>query len=408
MLPHVAALRSRWLIRMALFLYDHLSTRSMIAGSRALVFATDQSGKPLRKKFSHGFAYWDRWVDDSRLVILNARAASDKGADILTQTRFESAQVQDGLWRLNLKPGQADASQQVTARAIVNAAGPWADKVLKASDTGQPSGGDNTRLRLIKGSHLVIPRIEGAHDAYILQQDDGRVVFVIPYDDNYSMIGTTDVPIEGDPEKAAASEDEIHYLLAAVNRYMTTEIRETDIVWKFSGVRPLYDDDAESASKVTRDYHLALKTENDSPPILSIFGGKITTYRCLAEEALEKLSPFFPAMGRSWTRKGFLPGGNLPGGTMKAFLDDLAKRYPKLDQGLIAQLARRHGSIAADILGDAYTMDDLGQFIAEDLYEREIDYFKRQEWGLRPKIFYGAEPRPVCILPRPTAKRRPR
>ena len=267
------------------------------------------------------------------------------------------------------------------ARAIVNAAGPWADKVLMASETGRPSNSDGTRLRLIKGSHLVIPRIEGADDAYILQQDDGRVVFVIPYEETFSMIGTTDVPIDGDPEKAAASEDEIGYLLAAVNRYVTTNIKESDVVWKFSGVRPLYDDDAENASKVTRDYHLALKVEDGAPPILSIFGGKITTYRCLAEEALETLSPFFPAMGPAWTRKALLPGGDLTGGTMKSFLDDLITRYPKLDPGLIKQLARRHGSIAADILGDAHTMGDLGQRIGEDLYEREIDHFKRQEWA---------------------------
>ncbi|MDA1323981.1 MAG: glycerol-3-phosphate dehydrogenase [Proteobacteria bacterium] len=380
-LPHVAALRSRWLIRLGLFLYDHLSTRTTIGGSRALDFAKDKSGIPLRDKFSHGFAYWDCWVDDSRLVILNAMSAANNGADILTQTRFDRAQVEDGLWRLDIKPKQAGASRQVTARAIVNAAGPWADKVLKACDTGTPSTGDNTRLRLIKGSHIVVPRIEGADDAYILQQDDGRVVFVIPYEENYSMIGTTDVPIEGEPEKAAASADEIHYMLAAVNRYITTEIKEDDIVWKFSGVRPLYDDDAESASKVTRDYHLVLQNGDGAPPILSIFGGKITTYRCLAEEALEKLSPFFPNMGRPWTRKGFLPGGNLPGGAMEAFLDDLFRRYPKLEQGLITQLAQRHGSIATDILGDAGAMDDLGQRIGDGLYEREIDYFKRQEWA---------------------------
>jgi glycerol-3-phosphate dehydrogenase len=251
-----------------------------------------------------------------------------------------------------------------------------------AADSGKSPNGDGTRLRLIKGSHLVIPRIEDAEDAYILQQDDGRVVFLIPYEDTYSMIGTTDVPIDGDPETAAASEDEIHYLLAAVNRYLTTEVKQADIIWDFSGVRPLYDDDAESASKVTRDYHLALKAEDDAPPILSIFGGKITTYRCLAEEALGKLAPFFPSMGPAWTRKARLPGGNLPGGTMEGFLDDLARRYPKLDAALISQLARRHGSTAADILSDAETMGDLGQHIGENLYEREIDYFKRREWAL--------------------------
>ncbi len=380
-LPHVAALRPRWMIRLGLFLYDHLSTRTMIAGSRSLDLARDQAGRPLRDKFRHGFAYWDCRVDDSRLVILNAMAAADKGADILTRTRFERARAEDGLWRLDLKPEQAGATSQVTARAIVNAAGPWAGKVLAACEGGEPSDGDGTRLRLIKGSHLVIPRIEGAEDAYILQQDDGRVVFVIPYEGAYSMIGTTDVPIDGDPEKAAASDEEIHYLLAAVNRYVATEVKEADIVWKFSGVRPLYDDDAENASSITRDYHLTLNKENDAPPVLSIFGGKITTYRCLAEEALEKLAPFFPSMGRPWTKKAFLPGGNLPGGAMEAFMDDLFRRYPKLEQGLITQLARRHGSIATDILGDAETMDDLGQRIGDGLYEREIDYFKRQEWA---------------------------
>ena len=266
-------------------------------------------------------------------------------------------------------------------RALVNAAGPWADKVLTASETGKSSNSDGTRLRLIKGSHLVIPRIEGADDAYILQQDDGRVVFVIPYEETFSMIGTTDVPIDGDPEKAAASEDEIGYLLAAVNRYVTTNIKESDVVWKVSGVRPLYDDDAENASKVTRDYHLALKVEDGAPPILSIFGGKITTYRCLAEEALEKLSRFFPTMGPAWTRKALLPGGDLTGGTMNSFKNDLIAQYPKLDPNVITRLALRHGRIAGDILGDADTVTDLGQHITDDLYEREIEHFRRQEWA---------------------------
>lgn len=381
-LPHVAALRSRWLIRLGLFLYDRLAKRTTIGGSHGLDFTRDRSGVPLRNKFSHGFAYWDCWVDDSRLVILNAMSAANNGADILTRTRFDRAQAEDGLWRLDIKPEQTGASRQVTARAIVNAAGPWADKVLMACDTGMPSTADNTRLRLIKGSHIVVPRIKGAEDAYILQQDDGRVVFVIPYEENYSMIGTTDVPIEGEPEKAAASDDEIRYMLAAVNRYITAEIKESDIVWKFSGVRPLYDDDTESASKVTRDYHLALKNDDDTPPILSIFGGKITTYRCLAEEALEKLSPFFPNMGRPWTLRGFLPGGNLPGGNMDAFLEGLAKRYPRLDPTLIKKITRRHGSLTTDILGDAKSMDDLGQHIGEELYEKEVEYLKRREWAV--------------------------
>lgn len=381
-LPHVAALRSRWLIRLGLFLYDHLSSRTVIEGSRALDFTQDKSGKPLRDQFKHGFAYWDCWVDDARLVVLNAMAAANNGTDIMTRTRFEGAKVENGLWQLEIKPEQTGASHQITARAIVNAAGPWADKVLKASDTGRPSTSDNTRLRLIKGSHIVVPRIDGADDAYILQQDDGRVVFVIPYEDTFSMIGTTDVPIEGDPEKAAASEDEIHYMLAAANRYVTTDLKESDIVWQFSGVRPLYDDDAESASQVTRDYHLALKADDDTPPILSIFGGKITTYRCLAEEALEKLAPFFPNMGRPWTKDSLLPGGDIPGGSMKAFLEHLIGRYPKLAPELLGQMARRHGSSTTEILGDTTTMDDLGQRITDDLYEREIDYFKRREWAV--------------------------
>lgn len=380
-LPHVAALRPRWMIRLGLFLYDHLSTRTTIEASRSVDLAQDRAGRPLRQKFQHGFAYWDCWVDDARLVVLNARAAADKGADIRTRTRFVAAVREDGLWRLDLKSAQNTATGQVTARAMINAAGPWADKVLTASDKGTGAGHNNTRLRLIKGSHVVVPRIDGADDAYILQQDDGRVVFVIPYEETYSMIGTTDVPIEGDPAEAAASEDEIRYLLAAVNRYIATEIKEQDIVWSFSGVRPLYDDDAESASKVTRDYHLALNTEDGGPPILSIFGGKITTYRCLAEEALEKLSPFFPSMGRPWTKKATLPGGDLPGGSMPVFLDRLAEQYSTLEPTLLSQLAYRHGSMTSDVLGDSCVLSDLGQRICGTLYEREIDYFKRREWA---------------------------
>ena len=378
-LPDVASLRPRWMIRLGLFLYDHLSSRVTIPGSGALDLAHDTAGRPLKRSFSHGFSYWDCWVDDARLVVLNARAAADRGADIRTRTRFLDARAEDGLWRLRYRAQAAGETGEIRARAIVNAAGPWADRVLPAANGRAAT--NSARLRLVKGSHVVVPRIEGATDAYILQQDDRRVVFVLPFEEKFSLIGTTDVPFTGDPTDIRADAAEIDYLLASVNRYFATELATGDIVWSYAGVRPLFDDEAASASEVTRDYRLVLSDDAGRPPLLSVFGGKITTYRRLAEEALERLEHAFPDMGRPWTAGTPLPGGGLPEGGMDTFLVALGQRYPRIDPSTIARLARRHGTLVETLLGDTKEPGDLGTHFGAGLYEREVVYMRDSEWA---------------------------
>ena len=381
-LPHVASLRPRWMIRAGLFLYDHLSSRTTIPSSRSLNLTNDKSGQPLKDSFNQGFAYWDCWVDDARLVVLNARAAANKGADIRTRTRFLSASAESGRWTLTLRDEDTGETGNVAARAIVNAAGPWVDQVLQSANGGHTRPGNTKRARLVKGSHLVIPRIEGADDAYILQHSDGRVVFVLPYEDRYSLVGTTDIPFNGDAAAVCIDSDEIDYLLGTTAAFFANVPGKEEIVWSYSGVRSLFDDDSgASASKVTRDYHLDLANGSDHPPILSVFGGKITTYRCLAEEALGKLSPVFPTMGRSWTADQTLPGGDLPGGGFEALLDALVRQYPGLDPVTVAHIARRHGTLTSDVLGDANIVQDLGTSVGANLYEREILYMKDHEWA---------------------------
>lgn len=381
-LPHVDSLRPRWMIRAGLFLYDHLSSRNTIPSSKPLNLARDPAGEPLKADFRQGFAYWDCWVDDARLVLLNARAAARKGADIRTRTRFLSARTDGGRWILNLRDEDTGATENVAARAIVNAAGPWVEQVLQSTNSEHRKKANTKKSRLVKGSHLVIPRISGADDAYILQHPDGRVVFVLPYEDKYSLIGTTDIPFEGDAGTVHIDNDETDYLLGTVDAFFSTAPRKEDIVWSYSGVRPLFDDDSgASASKVTRDYHLELANTANRPPILSVFGGKITTYRCLAEEALGKLGAAFPAMGESWTSKDPLPGGDIPSGGMEVLLDDLANRYPQIDPNVMAQMARRHGTLTNVMLGDAKKEEDLGQHFGAGLYEREVVYMKSNEWA---------------------------
>ncbi len=381
-LPHVAAQRPRWMIRLGLFLYDHLAHRTAIPGSHAIDLHSAPAGRPLRPDFRHGFTYWDCWVDDARLVVLNARAAANRGADIRTRTRFLAARREDEAWHFDIRDEATGRTDTVTARAVVNAAGPWADSVLAAMGDNTLSGA--ARIRRVKGSHLVVPRIEGADDAYILQQPDGRVVFVLPYEDDFSLIGTTDVAYDGDSKDVQPGDDEIVYLLAAVNRFFTAGLRESDIVWRFAGVRPLFDDAAAAASAVPRDYHLVLSEPEQGAPLLSIFGGKITTYRCLAEEALARLAPVFPAMRPASTAKEKLPGGDISGGRFDEFLKQLCARYPDFDRRTMEAMAHRHGSLIERVLGTARKPEDLGRPLGAGLYEREVEYMRDKEWARTP------------------------
>ena len=368
-LPHHAGLRPWWLIRLGLFLYDHLGGRKILPPTRNVDLRHDPVGAPLRPQYVRGFEYSDCWVDDARLVVLLARDAALHGADIRTRTRCTRARVVDGVWELTLGDGTTCA-----ARAIVNAAGPWVSQVL-ADVAGHTAP---TRVRLVKGSHIVVPRLFSHDRCYIFQNADGRICFAIPYEQDFTLIGTTDEDYAGDPAQVAITTAEEDYLRAALGDYFRQPIAASDIVWRYSGVRPLRDDGASKAQEATRDYVLELE---GMPPLLSVFGGKITTHRKLAEAAMAKLSPYFPGMRQDWTATGSLPGGNFPWDGIGAVEEQLRRRYPFLPEATHHRLARAYGTLATEVLGDARTMEDLGQHFGAGLTAREVTWLRDHEWA---------------------------
>jgi len=377
-IPHVPALRPAWMVRLGLFLYDHLSRRVTLPDSQSLDLTAGAWGDDFKPGLRRGFAYSDCWVDDARLVVLNARDAADHGARVLTRTRFNSATPSGSTWRVTLEDTLDGGQSEIQARVLVNATGPWLTRTLEAL----PGAEQRHRIRLVKGSHIVVPRLYPGDHALILQNDDQRVIFVIPFEDDYSLIGTTDVVVGDEPGSAAISNDEVDYLCRAVNRYLTKESTADDVVWSFAGVRPLFGDGASKASEVSRDYALELDRHDGRPPVLSIYGGKLTTYRKLAERALDMLTPVFPSMGSPWTAGGVLPGGTLPEGGVDALVEQLRNGYPALDRELLRQLARRHGSLATEVLAATRQGAGTGQHFGADLYAFEVDYFVRKEWAL--------------------------
>ena len=376
-LPHDRMLRPAWMLRIGLFLYDHLSGRRRLPGSRGVRLQGRPEGAglaPLRKR---GFEYSDCWVDDSRLVVLNALDAAERGARIATRTRFLRAQRQDGVWEATLEDTTRGEPFTERARALVNAAGPWIAGVLR----GGFGLRDYQHLALVKGSHIVVPRVHGEPHAYILQHTDRRVVFIIPFLERFSLIGTTDLPFHGDPAQAACTPGEVEYLCAAVNRYLAAPIGPADVIWSFAGVRPLYNDKADDPSAISREYVLELHGARGEPPMISLIGGKITAYRQVAERALEELKPWFPAMGRTWTERAPLPGGDVPDGDFDAFLARLRAERPWLPAHLATRLARAYGTRAQGLLAGAVSPDDLGHAFGGGLYEREVRYLLEHEWA---------------------------
>ena len=376
-IPHVPALRPAWMVRLGLFLYDHLSRRVTLPGSKSVDLASSAFSADFKPGLGRGFAYSDCWVDDARLVVLNARDSADRGAHIFTRTRFKSATPSGSRWRAIVEDCRDGRHTEIQARVIVNAAGPWLTRTLDAL----PDAEQRHRIRLVKGSHIVVPRLYPGDHALILQNDDERVVFVIPFEDDYSLIGTTDVAVSGDPESAAISDDEVDYLCRAINRYLAKDVAADDVVWSYTGVRPLFDDGASKASEVSRDYALELDEHDDRPPVLSVYGGKLTTYRKLAERALELLAPLFPDMGPAWTAGTVLPGGALPEGGIDGLVKALREDYPGLDDKLLTGLARRHGSLAAEVLGNASGGAANSRHFGGDLYAFEVDYLVQREWA---------------------------
>ncbi|MDG9783016.1 glycerol-3-phosphate dehydrogenase [Metapseudomonas otitidis] len=371
-LPHRPHLRPAWMIRAGLFLYDHLGKRERLPGSRGLRFGV---GSPLQAGISRGFEYSDCWVDDARLVVLNAMSAREHGAHIHSRTRCISARRSKGLWHIHLE--RADGTLlSIRSRALVNAAGPWVARLLK-DDLKQKSP---YGIRLIQGSHIVVPQLYEGEHAYILQNEDRRIVFAIPYLGRFTLIGTTDREYQGDPAKVAITEEETRYLLDVVNQHFKKQISADDILRTYSGVRPLCDDESDDPSAVTRDYTLALDAHPGEAPLLSVFGGKLTTYRKLAESALAQLAPFFPTMGGSWTATATLPGGESMD-SQEALAEALCERYGWLPNSLARRWAGTYGSRVWKLLEGVANLTDLGEHLGGGLYTHEVDYLCREEWA---------------------------
>ncbi|WP_069866195.1 glycerol-3-phosphate dehydrogenase [Pseudomonas citronellolis] len=371
-LPHQPHLRPAWMIRAGLFFYDHLGRREKLPASRGLRFGADS---PLQEHLRRGFEYADCSVDDARLVVLNAMAARERGAHVHPRTRCVSARRSKGLWHLHLERDDGSL-YSIRARALVNAAGPWVAQFLRDDLRQRPPYG----IRLIQGSHLVVPRLYEGEQAYILQNEDRRIVFVIPYLGRFTLIGTTDREYLGDPAKVQISDEETGYLLAVVNAHFKRQLHREDILWSFSGVRPLCDDESDEPSAVTRDYTLALQGAPGEAPLLSVFGGKLTTYRKLAEAALAELAPTFPRLGPAWTADAPLPGGENMTGPEDLAVELLA-RHPWLPAGLARRWATSYGTRSWRLLDGVKGETDLGEHLGAGLYAREVDYLCREEWA---------------------------
>ena len=372
-LPHSPEQRPAWLVRLGLFLYDHLGGRVKLPGCRRIDLRRDPEGRAIKDDYKLAFEYSDCWVDDARLVLLNALDARERGATVMTRTTATSARRNGKGWDVELRKADGELLK-VRASAIANAAGPWVENVIN----GVVGSNSARRVRLVKGSHIVVPKFWDGPQAYLFQNHDKRVIFVNPYEGNLCLIGTTDIPYDGKAEDVAIEDREIDYLLAAVNRYTRTQLTRADIVHSFSGVRPLYDDNAANPSAVTRDYVFDVDGE---PPLLSVFGGKITTYRKLAEHALQKLKPFFPAMKGDWTSSAPLPGGEIPGGDFDGFLTRLKRDNGWLPDALALHLSRLYGTRASDVINGATSLEGMGQKFGDQLYEAEIIYLRRNEWA---------------------------
>ncbi len=374
-MPHSPELRPAWLIRAGLFLYDHLDFghRKLLPGSRAIDLSRHPAGAALDPAFRRGFEYSDGWVDDARLVVLNAMAAAENGARVATRTRCVGTQRGGDEWRLTLERG--GETEPVRARALVNATGPWVSEFLRA--TVQQNAA--RKVRQVKGSHLVVPALFDHPYAYIFQNHDRRVVFAIPYQDRFTLIGTTEVDWDLDPAEATVDAGEVRYLCDAVNRYFATTVRPEDVVHSFSGVRPLIEDEHTEASAVTRDYQLDLDTAG--APLLSVFGGKITTFRRLAEEALEALETPLGIPGGRWTSTAPLPGGDIANADFEAFLASCRQRYRWLDEALVTRLAGAYGTRIERLLDGATATDDLGEDFGFGIREAELEYLRANEWA---------------------------
>ncbi|YCI02609.1 glycerol-3-phosphate dehydrogenase [Ensifer sp. D2-11] len=374
---HKGGPRPAWLIRLGLFLYDHIGGRKLLPATKTLDMTRDPAGAPLKGLFTKAFEYSDGWVDDARLVVLNARDAADRGARIMARTRVVAARREGGRWAIEIESTETGARETMRARMLVNAAGPWVDRVLSEA----VGNNDVRNVRLVQGSHIVVKKKFDDPRAYFFQNPDGRIMFAIPYQDEFTLIGTTDRDFTGNPADVRISNAEIDYLCRAASEYFSDPVGREDIVWTYSAVRPLFDDGASKAQEATRDY--VLRVENGDAPLLNVFGGKLTTYRRLAESALEKIGETIGEKGRKWTAVSHLPGGDFPAAGYDDEVAKLRTRYPFLTASHARRLVRLYGTRAAQLLGNAASEADLGKHFGADLYAAEVDWLIVQEWALR-------------------------
>ncbi|WP_448151249.1 glycerol-3-phosphate dehydrogenase [Labrys miyagiensis] len=376
-LPYFKGLRPAWMLRLGLFLYDHIGGRKKLPATRTLDLRTDETGKPLKPIFAKAFEYSDCWVNDARFVALNARDAADRGALVRTRCKVVSARQENGLWRVRLRDERSGAENEVAARLIINAAGPWVDAVME----GVLSHNEPHQVRLVQGSHIVVRKMFEHDRCYIFQNPDGRIIFAIPYEDEFTLIGTTDQDYRGDPASVAITPEETDYLCKAASEYFRKPVTPDDIVWTYSGVRPLYDDKASAAQAATRDY--VIKEEHAAgAPLLNIFGGKITTYRRLSEHMLQHVEKILGTRGKPWTADAPLPGGDMPAADLEAFIRRLHADKPFLPPALARRLARAYGTRATRFLGKASSLADLGRDFGLGLSQAEIDYLVEEEWAI--------------------------
>jgi glycerol-3-phosphate dehydrogenase len=372
-LPHRSYLRPAWMVRAGLFIYDHLSKRKILKGSRSIKFGANS---PIVDTIKKGFEYSDEWVDDARLVVLNAMAAGEKGAKIMTRTCCTSAQRKNGLWEAVLEDSLAGEKQTIIAKVIVNASGPWVTdffETVLASPAPKKS-------RLIAGSHIIVARLHNEPQAYILQNEDKRIVFVIPYEDEFSLVGTTDIEYRGDPANVTISNEEKNYLLTVVNTHFKKKITLDDVVSSYSGVRPLMDDEANNPEAVTRDYSFEIDQSPDTAPLISIFGGKITTYRKLSEEVVNEVNKCLKHKASAWTKDSILPGGDFS--NHEELNLRLSSDFPWCADSLIARFVKSYGTLSYKILFNCKSISDLGINFGAGLYQKEVEYLMEYEWAI--------------------------
>lgn len=375
-LPHHNGLRPKWMLRIGLWLYDHIGGRKHLPVSQSVNLKKSKSGQPLKEKFNAAFEYSDCWVDDARLVVLNAMDAAQKGALVNPRTKVMSASRDHSGWQITVQKANGN-TETIRARMLINAAGPWVDQVLDVMEhTESPS-----HIRMVKGSHIVVKKLYDHDKCYMFQNADDRVVFAIPYEDDFTLIGTTDEDFEGDPKDVAISSAELNYLCAVTSEYFRSPVTRGDVVWAYSGVRPLYDDGASAAQEATRDYVLELDYDEQEPALLNIFGGKLTTYRRLSEEVLEHVENALGRKGARWTHTMPLPGGDFAVDGIRPLVKKLMTAYPFLSLSHADRLIAHYGTKAWDVLGDASALPDLGEIFGAGLSAREVDYLIEQEWA---------------------------